>query len=115
MSNGLCATFPGNVIPKSLMDPAELHAISLLPVLNSCEDSTCSTANGLFNGFGSLPADGHFSINASTLGEFANFGGFIQIPEVGAATRSTKFSLYVDGNLISTSDVSYTVLQPSAQ
>ncbi len=48
MSNGLCDTFPGNIIPESLMDPAELHAINLLPVLNSCENSTCSTPNGLF-------------------------------------------------------------------
>jgi len=111
LANGQCDPFPANVIPAVLMDPAAVQVMNLLPSQNSCV--ACTTANGTYSTTGSLLADGHFSISASVLNNLTNFGGFMQISRVGPATRSTTFSLYVDGKLISTSDASYAVFQPA--
>ena len=109
-SNGMCFPFPGNVIPLSRMDPAQMPAAAQLPQGTGCP--TCAGANGTYSASGILPAGGHFSIGSSSLSNLANFGGFIQIAEVGTASRTTSFHLYVDGKLIASKDVSYKVSQP---
>jgi uncharacterized protein (TIGR03437 family) len=109
-SNGMCLPFPGNVIPLSRIDPAQVQAVAQLPQGIAC--STCAGANGTYSASGVLPAGGHFSIGPSSLSNLANFGGFIQIAEVGTASRTTSFHLYVDGKLIASKDVSYKVSQP---
>jgi uncharacterized protein (TIGR03437 family) len=119
-SNGQCAPWPGGQIPATAMDPAAVQVMNLLPPQNNCGDGTilqglpqCLSINGTYSTTGNLPADGHFSIGPSALSNLTNFGGFLQISEVGPPTRSTTFSLYVDGKLISTNDVTYGVIQPA--
>jgi uncharacterized protein (TIGR03437 family) len=109
-SNGMCFPFPADIIPLSRMDPVEVQAAAQLPPGNEC--STCVGANGTYTAQGSLPANRHFSIGPNSLKNLANFGGFVQISQVGAASRITSFHLYVDGKLIATQDVSYKVAQP---
>jgi uncharacterized protein (TIGR03437 family) len=119
-SDGLCQPFPGDQIPLSLMDPLALQVMNQLPSSTPCGESAsaaagiamCPSANGTYSAAGSLPAGGHFSINASTLSNLTSFGGFIQIAEPGPATRTATFGLYVDGKLIASDDVSYQVRQP---
>jgi hypothetical protein len=87
LSNGVCLPFPDNAIPDTRFDPLAVLVMSLLPLQNSCAESTsaetltglamCTTAHGTHSATGSLPAGGHFSINASTLSNLTSFGGFI--------------------------------------
>jgi hypothetical protein len=105
-SNGLCDPFPGNIIPESLLDPLALQAISKLPQETS---PLAGSPNAIFSASGTLTGT-HVSIGSSS--NLANFGGFLQIPEVGPASRNASFSLYVDGALIASSSASYSVVQP---
>ncbi len=108
-ANGGCLPFPGNVIPVSRLDPLALEAEAVLQIATT---TTAGSVNGTFTESGTLPSNGHFSIDQSTLKELTNFGGFIQIPEAGPGTRTTTFSLFIDGQLIASKDVNYSVAQP---
>jgi uncharacterized protein (TIGR03437 family) len=105
-SNGLCDPFPNNIIPESLLDPLALQAINKLPQATL---PLAGSPNATFSASGTL-AGTHVSIGSSS--NLANFGGFLQIPQVGPASRNASFSLYVDGALIASSSASYSVAQP---
>lgn len=109
VSNGLCNPFPGNQIPETLLDPAALKAMSMLPQETSPE---FNSPNETFSASGTLPAGTHISIGPASLNTIASFGGFLQIPEVGPASRNASFRLYVDGKLIASKNASYSVTQP---
>jgi hypothetical protein len=49
------------------------------------------------------------TIDQTTNSFASRFGGFMQIARAGSKTRTTAFRLYVDGKLIATKDVTYTV------
>lgn len=132
--NGLCVTFPGNVISSASLDPAAVQVMNRLPQQNSCAESSaayyllglpyCISANGTYSTSGALPANGHFSIgtpnnctrnisgSVTCASDLTNFGGFIQIPTAGHASRTTTFSLYVDGRMIATQSATYSITQP---
>jgi uncharacterized protein (TIGR03437 family) len=106
VSDGSCSPFPNNEIPESLLDPKALQAMNMLPQETS---PLAGSPNALFSASGTLSGT-HVSIGPSS--DLANFGGFLQIPEVGPASRNASFSLYVDGALIASSSASYSVVQP---
>jgi len=100
-----CFPFPGNIIPASRFDPIQAKAQSLLPSSTSASvDGVNATA--VFSG--SLPSS-HVVISSASLGSLAAFGGFLQIAHPGTTPRTTTFSLYVDGTLIATKSVNYTL------
>jgi uncharacterized protein (TIGR03437 family) len=101
-----CFPFPNNVVPVTRLDPIQAKAIALLP-----QPSASTSADGVNSSFvssGSL-ASSHVVIGSSSLGALSNFGGFIQIAHGGITPRTTTFNLYVDGKLITTKNVNYTV------
>jgi hypothetical protein len=83
-----------------------LQAMNMLPQETS---PLAGSPNALFSASGALSGS-HVSIGPSS--DLANFGGFLQIPEVGPASRNASFSLYVDGALIASSSAGYSVVQP---
>jgi uncharacterized protein (TIGR03437 family) len=101
-TNGLCSSFPGNIIPLSDLLVQEVDAMVSIPLPNQMPvippDSFYFTA-------GDLSATGHFTYSIT-------YGDFMQIPETGPATRNATFALYVDGKLIDSQLVPYQVLQP---
>jgi hypothetical protein len=52
----------------------------------------------------------HFDTSTIGIAAFGSFGGYVQIPYAGAATRTTTIRLYVDGQWIASRDVAYPVL-----
>jgi uncharacterized protein (TIGR03437 family) len=94
--------FPNNLVPLSLVDQLAFSAASTLPAPNV---AGAAGANGTWSASGTLPAGGHFTIGTGT-NPPANFGGFINLTTRGA--QSSKFSLYVDGQLVASKSVPFT-------
>ncbi len=93
--------FPNNLIPLVFIDSLAASALSALPLPTA---TPATGANGTWSASGSLPASGHFTVGAGTSPPPA-FGGFTNVLTRGAS--SVNFSLYVDGQLISSKQVSY--------
>jgi hypothetical protein len=70
--------------------------------------SRAVSVNGVFSSSGALPPGGHFAIGNGVQPNLANFGGFVNIPNVPGANM-TSFQLYVDNVLIASKSVSFTV------
>jgi len=102
-----CVPFPGNIIPESRLDPNEISALNYLPNPTA---TTAGSANATVVTTGTF-TPGTFVIDANSHPELTVFGGFFQIPFVGAQTRTATFSLYVDGKLIASQPATYTVEQ----
>ena len=92
--------------------PIYPRALAALSQLQIATMTSPGSVNATFAESGTLPSNGHFSIDQSTLKELMNFGGFIQVPEAGPGTRTTTFTLFIDGQLIASRDVTYIVAQP---
>lgn len=105
---GVCGSFPGSRIPASRLDPAFLAAINLISLPNAPPASPSATFRLLYGG--SAPAGSRFVINNESP-YVSKFGGFTQISQAGAKTRTTSFKLYVDGKLIASKDATYSVTQ----
>jgi hypothetical protein len=84
------------------LDPIAISAASNLPLPNVAGPTS---ANGTWSASGTLPANGHFTIGAGT-NPPPGFGGFINLTSRGV--QSTSFSLYVDGKLVASKQVSFT-------
>ena len=93
--------FPNNIIPFSLVDPLAAAASSNLPLPNV---PGAAGANGTWSASGTLPVGGHFTIGTGS-NPPPNFGGFINLANRGAQTAS--FSLYVDGQLVKSMQISF--------
>lgn len=102
-----CIPFPGNIIPASETDPEADFALNDLP---SPTSTTAGSANSTVVTTGTF-TPGTFTIDAQNHPELTVFGGFFQIPFIGAKTRNTNFSLYVDGKLIGSQTATYSVAQ----
>ncbi len=97
--------FPGNIIPGSRTDPTALAALALLPLPNT---APTAAPNATFVSSGTLPPNGQFTINASTLPGLANFGGFTNIAN-NPGTIIASFQLYVDNVLVASKQVPFAV------
>ena len=111
LNNGL--QFPGNIVPLSRIDPLTLTASGYLPLPNFSQVGI--SANGSWIASGTLPATGPFSTtlitgqSASLPSGYTSFGGFAGLANAGGGARVVTFQLYVDGQLIATAPVPYTV------
>jgi len=101
-----CAPVPGNLVPGSLIDPAQKAAFNLMPSPN-VPDST-GTGVGYWKRSGPITAGGRITITASS--SLSMFGGFMQIPCANPfATKSDTLKLFVDGKLVASREVSYSL------
>jgi len=104
----VCLSFPGpSVIPLARLSPFWVQATQSLPGPNNIPDIG-SGPNGVFQSIGSI-AGSHFAIDAQNTGGLSKFGGFLQVPFGPFDKRLSTFKLYVDGKLVASKDLSYTV------
>lgn len=101
-----CSPFPNSVIPLARFDPVLVKAQSLIPLPTL---APIRSANGVYSTSGTLVGT-HFDTSAIAIAGFGSFGGYIQIPYAGAANRTTTIRLYVDGQMITSKDVTCPVL-----
>lgn len=102
-----CTAVPGNAIPGSRIDPADRAAFGLMPVPNVPDSA--GIAVGYVKSSGSLPAGNRVAVNASS--SLSVFGGFMQIPCANPfATNVDTLKLFVDGKLIASREVSYSLV-----
>ena len=106
-SGANCARVPGNTIPGLRIDPADRAAYNLMPVPNVTDSAGIGVGYG--KNSGSLPASGRVSIGANN--PVSMFGGFMQIPCANPfATKIDTLKLFVDGKLIASKEVSYSLV-----
>jgi uncharacterized protein (TIGR03437 family) len=104
-----CMPFPANRVPPSRLSPWWVQATQSLPGPNV----SSSSLNGIFETSGSLAGlngGSHFVIDAQNNANLSKFGGFVQVPFGPFDRRVSTFKLYVDGKLVATKDVPYTVV-----
>ncbi len=111
--------FPANQVPASLVDPVAAWALRYLP---AAAEPPCVPTGGLcfpqgpnttVVTTGTFTPGTTFVVDANNHPELSTFGGFVQIPCVGPgpASRTTTFSLYVDGKLVASKTGTYTIGQ----
>jgi uncharacterized protein (TIGR03437 family) len=105
-SDGVCIPFPANIVPVVRLDPLWLKATQ---VLSSPNGSTVTPPNGVLQVSGKLSGS-HFAVDAQTNAALAAFGGFVQVPYGPFDKAVSTFRLYVDGKLVTSQDVPYTVV-----
>jgi uncharacterized protein (TIGR03437 family) len=107
--NAVCLGFPGNLIPPSRLDPKWLQSTATMPA-----------PNGPVSVFGPVPANGtsaflgawngsRFALDASVSQVVTTLGSFVQVPYGPFDKATSTFKLYVDGKLVASQDVPYTV------
>lgn len=101
-----CSAFPNSLIPVSRFDPVLVKAQSLIPAATA---AVTGSMNAIYSTSGTLVGT-HFDTSSIGIAAFGSFGGYVQIPYAGAATRTTTIRLYVDGQLIASQNVAYPVL-----
>ena len=100
-----CVSFPANLIPPSRLSPYWLQATQALPP----PGTGGSSPNVILQSTRSLSGS-HFAIDAQNHAELSKFGGIIQVPYGPFDTRVSTFKLYVDGRLVATKNLPYTVV-----
>ncbi len=101
-----CSPFPNSLIPVARVDPVLAKAQSLIPAPTV---AVTGSASATYSTSGTL-VGAHFDTSTIGIADFGSFGGYVQIPFAGAATRTTTIRLYVDGQWIASRDVAYPVL-----
>jgi hypothetical protein len=98
---------PANIVPVSRMDPVAIAAASSIPYPNVSPGGLTN-----FSYDNQLPSSGTVVLDDSS---FANsFGNFLSIPYAPyLSSRSTGFKLYIDGKLIDSQSVTYTLPVPA--
>lgn len=105
-TSAVCLPFPANHVPPSRLSPWWLQATQSLPAPNL---PSSSGLNGIFRVPVSLTGS-HFVIDAQNNAGLSKFGGFVPVPYGPSDKRVSTFKLYVDGKLVATKDVPYTVV-----
>ena len=104
----LTCYLPGNIEPASRIDPVLDSVLQAIPLPNAA-GSPGNAANGTWSASGTFTGT-HFSVSSAVgSGSPVNFGGFTQITHFGLNPRPTSFNLYVDGVLVASKSVNYTV------
>jgi uncharacterized protein (TIGR03437 family) len=102
---------PGNIVPASAVDPVAAWALNQLPADPNANRVAQRSANTTVVTTGTFTPGTTFVIDANNHPELSTFGGFVQIPCVGPKSRTTTFSLYLDGKLILSKTGTYTAMQ----
>lgn len=105
--SAVCSLLPGGIVPPSRLSPFWLQATQSLPVPTDIPDKG-NDLNWIFQSTGSVTGS-HFTIDAQNNTNLSKFGGFKQVPYGPFDKRTSTFKLYVDGRLIATKDLPYTV------
>jgi uncharacterized protein (TIGR03437 family) len=111
--------FPGNIVPTASVDPVAAWALRYLP---PAAEPPCVPTGGLcfLQGpnttvvtTGTFTPGTAFVVDANNHPELSTFGGFVQIPCAGPGptSRTTAFSLYLDGRLVASKTGTYNVAQ----
>jgi uncharacterized protein (TIGR03437 family) len=110
-SSGGSSPPPGNIVPTSAVDPVAAWALKQLPADPNGNRLAQRSANTTVVTTGTFTPGATFVIDANNHPELSAFGGFVEIPCGGPTSRTTTFSLYLDGTLIMSKTRTYTVAQ----
>jgi len=102
-ATAVCLPFPSNMIPASMLDPVEIAAANFLPLPNMASPQG---SIGFYLMPGNAPAGAHFSLDANNPGLF---GAWLAIPYGAFATHTSTLQLFVDGQLVTSTDVTYPI------
>ena len=107
----LCDPLPANIIPASLLDPAQVQAQNWLPLPNT---PVAQSFTALFQTMGTAVAGSTFTIDtsdttSSTFG-LGIFGGWLRLPWGPFATHDSRLELFVDGQSIASTTVTYSLV-----
>jgi hypothetical protein len=98
---------PGNIVPVSRMDPVAMAAARSIPFPNVAAGEL---TNFIYDN--QLPSSGTVVFDDSSLAN--SFGSFLSIPYAPyLSSRGAGFKLYVDGKLIDSQRVTYTLPMPA--
>ena len=108
-----CVPFPANIIPASRLDPGQVMAANLLPPPNSLPPSAASSI-GLFQSSGSAVPGSTFTIDGTdpsgSTFSAGVFGAWLELPYGPFATHDSTLELFVDGQSIASTTVTYPLL-----
>jgi uncharacterized protein (TIGR03437 family) len=108
-SGAICAPAPGNLIPGLTIDPADKAAWNVMALPNVPDSAGIGVGYVKKSGSvraGSRVTSGDFTYDPTTM-----FGGFMQIPCANPfATKIDTLKLFVDGKLIASKEVSYSLV-----
>ena len=109
-SSASCAPVPGNAIPGSLIDPADKAALDGGPPNSLVQWPNVAGSAGVGAGYWwRLPSV--LGSSRITINSMFPFGGFMQIPCANPfATKTDTLKLFVDGKLIASTEVSYSLV-----
>jgi uncharacterized protein (TIGR03437 family) len=100
-----CDMVAGSIVPFNRQDPGMVFSFFLPPSPN-----TPDSRGAMYTVMGTLPADGHFVIDSQTFPKLATFGGVLGVPLGYSDTRVAPLSLYIDGHLVASANVTYPVV-----
>jgi uncharacterized protein (TIGR03437 family) len=104
--------FPGNILPASRIPPDLFAALSQIPLPNT---PSTRSATALLQVHGTARQGSTFVIDGQNNSSVSVFAGYLQLPlpaSLGSftpSTRTTTVKLFVDGQMVASSDVQYRV------
>lgn len=101
----VCFPFPGSIIPPSRLDPFWLQAIRQLPAPTA---TTPTSPNAIAQFSGKLNGS-RLIIDGQNNTALSKFGGIAQVPYGPFNKGAARFTLYVDGRVVSSKDFFYDV------
>jgi len=105
-SGANCARVPGNLIPGLRIDPADMAAWSRMALPNVPDSAGIGVGYMKSSGSG-----GRSRVTIDASSPASMFGGFMQIPCANPfATKIDTLKLFVDGKLIASKEVSYSLV-----
>jgi hypothetical protein len=108
---GTCQPFPENIFPENRIDPNQFEVEQSLPTANS---AVPNSATGLFQSSGSAVPGTTFTIDGtdSSSSTFSTgvFGAWLLLPWGPFATHESTLQLFVDGQAIASTTVTYDLM-----
>jgi hypothetical protein len=107
----VCTPMPGNVIPASRLDPTQMIALNWLPQANT---AVPGSSTGLVQSSGSALPGSTFTIDGTDVSNSnfsaGLFGAWLQLPYGPFATHDSTLELFVDGQPVASTIVTYPLL-----
>jgi len=109
----VCFPFPGNIIPASRIPPGERRALDLIPLPNT---TVPHSATGILKVQGTARRGSTFLIDGQNNSSVSVFAGYLLLPIPQAlpvspsSTGTTTLKLFIDGNMVASTDIVYRVL-----
>ena len=110
----VCFPFPGNILPASRIPPDLLMALAQIPLPNTPANHTATAALKVS---GTARRGSTFVIDAQNNSSVSAFAGYLLLPipatftpGPGLAKRNNTVKLFIDGQLVASKDVTFSVL-----